>query len=42
MDKDEKIEDDDLFDFNRKKGWNFILSNIVTPTENIESNTSIK
>lgn len=33
MSRDEKVEDDDLFDFNRKKGWNFILNNIITPTE---------
>lgn len=33
MNRDEKVEDDDLFDFNRKKGWDFILKNIITPSD---------
>ena len=31
MNSDEKIEGDELFDYNRKDGWNFILNNIILP-----------
>ena len=40
MNWNEKIEGEELFDFNKKSGWNFILNNAVINDPN-ESNINI-
>ncbi|CAI2385349.1 unnamed protein product [Moneuplotes crassus] len=37
MDCSEKIEGDELFDFNKKDGWNFILNNLIIQNDREES-----